>query len=493
MSFKVAAADARSPWVVGLDVGSTGTRGGLFDATGLPIDRHRHRVAHEFTTASDGTCTIDADQVVDEVSEVLDTVLAGVDAGSVAGVAIDTFSSSLVGVDADGGALTPVFTYADSRCAPQVAELRRSLDEEATQQRTGTRFHSSYLPARFAWLNAEQPELVKRVHRWLSLSEYVLLRLLGVTAAGTSVAAWTGLLDRRRGVWDEELLRHVGVPAERLSPVHNPDQVLRPETGGVGERWPALADAVWLPGISDGFASNLGTGADDDRTMVVSTATSGAMRVLIEQIPDTIPGGLWCYRVDERRSLLGGALNDVGRAVSWLRATLQLPGDEELERALLADPVATTALVLPFLTGERSTGWAGGARAVFTGVSAGQSATDLFRATLEGVALSYARLAGQLRQLAGDPERILASGRVSAEVPGLLQLLADSMQAPVAPITIKRSTLHGTALLALGVVAPDVPRAEVSRGDTCRPVPGRAAYYADRLAEFERVYRGVIG
>jgi hypothetical protein len=54
-------------------------------------------------------------------------------AGEVAGVALDTFASSLVGVDADGHGLTTCYTYADSRCATEVAALRRELDEPASR------------------------------------------------------------------------------------------------------------------------------------------------------------------------------------------------------------------------------------------------------------------------------------------------------------------------------------------------------------------------
>jgi gluconokinase len=64
--------------------------------------------------------------------------------------------------------------------------------------------------------------------------------------------------------------------------------------------------------VSDGFSSNMGAGAVDESAVAASVATSGAMRVLVYGIPDEIPSGLWCYRVDGSRSLLGGAVNDAG-------------------------------------------------------------------------------------------------------------------------------------------------------------------------------------
>ena len=135
----------------------------------------------------------------------------------------------------------------------------------------------------------------------------------------------------------------------------------------VASRWPALAGSVWLPVVADGIASNVGTGATGQEAAALAAATSGAIRVLLHHTPATVPAGLWCYRVDRDRSLLGGAVSDVGRVVSWLSQILRLPGPVDLSAA----PDPGTPLVLPYLSGERSTGWAAAARAVFAGVSAG--------------------------------------------------------------------------------------------------------------------------
>ena len=183
--------------------------------------------------------------------------------------------------------------------------MRRELDEHEVQQRTGCRLHSSYLPARLRWLRETDADRFAAARRWLSLGEYAYLRLLGTTAAGTATAAWTGLLDRRTGQWDAAMLSAAGIEADQLSAVHDPDDPLSDVAADVAKRWPALTDARWFAPISDGFASNLGTGAADETTAGLAAATSGAVRVLVSDIPEQIPSGLWCYRVDAHRSLLG--------------------------------------------------------------------------------------------------------------------------------------------------------------------------------------------
>lgn len=486
----VTPAQATGPFVLALDVGSSGTRSGLYDARARPVRKLKAKRPHAFRTLANGTSTIDPDQVTEEIGQAIDDVLAQFD-GPIAGVALDTFASSLVGVDADGAAITPCYTYADSRCAPQVNYLKSILNEDDTQQRTGTRQHTGYLPPRFLWLQQNDPRTFDRVRRWMSLGEYAWLKLIGTTAAGTSTAAWTGMLDRRNGTWDTTLCDLVGVDREQLSPIASPLQPLEPRRA-VGKRWPQLADAVWFAPISDGHSQSIGAGSVDASTAVLSAATSGAFRVLVSGDLDNLPRGLWCNRVDEHSSILGGALNDVGRAVSWLEATLRLPPADELDAALAADPAPGLPVVLPWFSGERSTGWVGEARGVFHRVSAATTPVELYRATIEGVALSYVRILRELIAVTGQPREIVATGHVAATLPSLLQMVADAVGVPVVPLTLKRSTLRGTALSTLPFLAPDAEAAPAPKGEPFVPHPDRLNYYHRRMERFGILYDKVI-
>ncbi|MGO0575350.1 gluconokinase [Ornithinimicrobium panacihumi] len=494
--FEIELKDAVEPLVLALDVGSTASRGMVYDAQGRPVGK-RAKVPHAFTTAPGGTSEIDPDQVVAEIISLIDQLTDAVDGHEIAGVALDTFSSSFVVLDEEGSPLTPCFTYADGRCARQVVALREELSEEALQQRTGTRVHSSYWPARLRWLAQERPEVVSAAALYLSMGDYILFRLTGTLATGTSTASWTGMVDRHTATWYPELVEIAGITIDQLPPIHHLDQpveVAAEQAAEIAEQWPVLAGARWFAPVTDGLAANVGLGAHDETAIGASCATSGAVRVLVSEMPEELPPGLWCYRVSHDRALLGGALNDVGRAVDWAEVTLAIDqlDEDDLTDALTAEPHETTPLVLPFFTGERSTGWASSARAVVAGLSAGSAPAEVYRGVLEGIALSYARIASQLREVAPQPEKLYAGGSVAADRPELLQIMADAMRTPVTPVTLKRSTLHGTALLALETLAPDVRRAKPDRGPTLTPDYSRRPYYTDRFRRFEQVYEALF-
>jgi gluconokinase len=110
---------------------------------------------------------------------------------------------------------------------------------------------------------------------------------------------------------------------------------------------------------------------------------------------------------------------------------------------------------------------------------------------MEGVTLSYARIADQLQTVVGEPKRFVAGGRITQDLPSLLQVLADALGAPVEPVTGKRTTLHGTALHALEVLAPDTLRAPLEKGSTLHPAPAHREHYRSRADQYDRLYRAL--
>jgi gluconokinase len=149
--------------------------------------------------------------------------------------------------------------------------------------------------------------------------------------------------------------------------------------------------------------------------------------------------------------------------------------------------------VLPFLTGERSPGWAAGARAVFADISDATTSEDLVRAAIEGVALRYALIARQLDEVAPEAARIVASGGVTRVATGWLQIAADALGRPITRVAQARTTLRGTALMALEVLAPDVPRTLSALAETYVPNPEHYDYYREALARQEQIYAALFG
>jgi len=210
---------AEKPFVLAVDIGTSAVRAALFDRLGRSITAMQARGSFSVRTTADGGSEINADALLDAVWQCLDTLLdqAGSAAEAIAGVAACTFVGNILGLAENGQAVTPVYTYADTRAEDEVAGLKADLDEDAVHDRTGCHLHSSYLPARSRWLARAYPELFRQAERWVSIGEYLEFKLFGQTAVSYSVASWSGLLDRRRLQWDETVLAKLPITKANLS------------------------------------------------------------------------------------------------------------------------------------------------------------------------------------------------------------------------------------------------------------------------------------
>lgn len=493
---KVLPAQSEPPFILVIDIGTSAVRVLLFDRHGRVLDGPAARRPYSMHTASDGTFEANPGSLLDLIFGSVDQVLsaAGPLSEEIHAVALSTLVSNVLGVDAHHCHVTPMIAYADTRSAPDALVLQAALDERVIHQRTGCCFHSSYLPARFHWLARTQPKVLKQTARWVSIGEYLFLKLFGQAAVSYSVASWTGLLDIRRLVWDEELLEALPIDLTHLSPltdVNTPQMGLKSE---FAKRWPSLAKVPWFPAVGDGAAANIGCGCVSPQRVALTIGSTAAMRLVIYDESVTVPQGLWCYRVDRRRLLLGGALNEGGIVYAWMRKTLRLRG-RDVERAIAAMPPDSHGLtVLPFWAGERSPGWAANARATIHGLTLSTTPLDILRAGLEAVACRLALIYALLVDLLPTDSIIVGGGAALRKSPTWLQIIADALNQPIVVSEVEEASGRGAALLALeslGVLldAGDVPS---DLGATYVPAPARHERYRAAIERQRELYARLV-
>ena len=450
-----------TPFVLSIDIGSSAVKAGIYDATASPLAQTVVSVPHEQRTARDGTHEEDAFEILKVVEAAVDGVLA-IDTGAssqISAVGMDAMASTIMGLDGQGDPVTPVFTYADTRSGPDVDRLREAIDVDAAYDRTGVMQHTSYVPGKVLWLRRAMPQLDERVSHWSDISTFIFSRWLGNAdiPCSYSIAAWSGLLNRRELSWDADLLSQISLDEEMLPRLSHYSDVQIGLSSEYRRRWPQLAEVPFTLAVGDGAAANVGSGCIDRRKIALTVGSTAAMRLVAEDDektgPPTIPHGLWGYRLGKDLSLVGGAFSEGGNVVEWAQRTLQIPDLESLDASMQdVVPDGHGLTVLPFIAGERAVGWSTTASGAFNGITVSTTGLDLVLALMESVAYRFWLVADLLSEHLDEAHVFVAGGGGSTNSTWWMQTMADVLQSEVQIPEDEQGTSRGAAILALHAI-----------------------------------------
>ncbi len=430
-----------------LDIGSSSTRALLYDDTLEAIPGATASAAYQMTTTPPGAAVFDALDLQQQVESCVDAVLRHPAAEQIQAVGLATFVGNMLGVDAAGRPLTPVYTYADTRSAEDVAFLRTVIEEHSKHQRTGCPLHTAYQPARLHWLRRTEPAQFAQVTTWLDFATYLYRCWFGEAPCSYSVASWSGLLNRSDLTWHEQWLYALDLDDALLPPLADYNDLLAGLTPAYAARWPALRDVPFCLAVGDGAAANVGSGSVDESCIALTIGTTAALRIVSGEILPPVPDGLWGYRVDAPHHLIGGATSEGGNIFRWAWETLRLEAtlEDELLRRV---PDSHGLTFLPLLAGERSPGWATDATGAVIGLRLSTTPVDIAQAALEGVALRLALIADQLTPLAAEGAPVIGGGGALRGATAWAHIIANALNRPLHLLENDEITARGTALLA---------------------------------------------
>ena len=494
--------ESESAALLALDIGSSGVRAALFDETARELTRAVKPIRHyeAYLDAppygQERLVTNRADVLLNVVTAVIDELLDSLPSDlEIELIAISCFWHSLVGVDSSGSATTPILNWSDTRGSGTARDLRQQLSEIEVHRRTGCRLHPSYWPAKLLWLKTEQSNQFSATTRWLSFSEYLTHHLFDETAISISMASGTGLLNQGDCTWDSSLLDHLGISADQLPLISSESITSATLRSAYAARWPQLRHARLCPAIGDGAANNIGAGCTTSDKLALMIGTSGAARVVYEDEPPAeIPSALWCYRLDRRRAIIGGALSDGGGLFERLRE-MWAPGataEELSEQLSQLGSDAHGLTVLPFWAGERSTNWAPNASGGIIGLTTKTTPADVLRAAMESIAYRFALIIQAVQKLS-PVSTIVASGNALHESHVWTQIIADVLGQPVMLSSVREASTRGAALLALEAAGKiQLNKQSISECERVfEPDLSRHAKYQAAIERQEKFYNAV--
>lgn len=428
--------------LVGVDLGTTGTKTAIYDTEGMTLVSATAEVPLHWH----GPGVVDQDpddfyrSAVGTISRCLKE--GGIDPGRVAAVGVDGQMAGILGIGAGWRPSTPYDSWLDLRCSEDVSWLERELGDRLVEK-TGCPAMVDHAP-KIRWWRRERPEVFEKTEKWVLPGGYVAGKLAGLDTEDAFVDRtylhFTGLAEAEEGAWSEELAEAVEVPVERLPRIVEPSTVI----GHVSRE--AAADSGLLEGtpvaagLGDTAAGALGAGLVRPGQLLDVAGTAAVLAASTEDFqPDVRERTLILMRGALEGQWVPLAFLSGGSLLGWFREAFADEGvpmpelDELAAEAGGSPPGAAGLLFVPHLDG-RILPSAPDMRGAWVGLHRHHRRTHLVRAILEGVAYEYA---GYLRVLLGlYPE--LDLGEASVVGGGARSDVWNSIKAAVLGVSYAR-------------------------------------------------------
>lgn len=430
----------------------------------------------------------DAEKEWEQIAEMMDSLTKN--HPDIHGIAVSSLLG-WVGVDADGHAVTPCYTYMH-----QEPEFYRRYTADIPATHTYAVCRRRAAPEQPAFklcrIRAQEPQLYRKLACFLSLKDFINLKLTGKPATDHTSASYTLLYDVAGKCWSGECLARMGLDDSRLPALQYPWEVLAPLRPALCQKFDIRQGCPVAVGTVDGSCGILGAGGTAAGTFVNVMGTTDTCFLVCDRLPDDPSGSLVINpHAVPGFYLAGGPMGMYGGSLEWMLKRLMFESKDlrqmnDLAAALPAGSCGVAAF--PTLAGERTPFWNSDLCGTFLGLRHEHGSEHLFRAALEANCYTVRRICELLEDCGLSVTNVLASGGGS-QSDLWLQLKADILGFPVSRSLAKEATLEGACQLAR-MAAGDTP-GEISTPETAATFDVRVeeALQYDRLyADYLRVH-----
>jgi gluconokinase len=465
-------------YFLGIDIGTTAVKAVAFAADGKVL--HEQSAAYPMLHPMPDRSEQDPEDIARALFQAVEKILYRFRQLPPRLVGFSSAMHSLIAVDEQGRPLTPCIIWADNRAADIASRLHREHRAAGLYQRTGVPVHAMSPFCKLLWMKENDPTLFRRAARFIGIKEYIFFKWFGRWAVDASIASATGLMNLHAGQWDPVILEAAGIGEERLSPIVPVHEIFRDPAP-----FPALKGIPLAIGGSDGALANLGVASG--RSLVVSIGTSSAARILVQRPVTDKDMRNFCYYVKDGLYLAGGASNNGGVVLQWLKEKWfmeeDLPG--LLELAAGVKPGCDGLIFLPYILGERAPIWNANAKGVLSGLTVNHGREHLARAALEAVVRCVYAIGRPLLEISGAGQIDVTGGFARS---GLgLQVLADMFNLPVRVTETVEHAAWGAVKLGMEAMGM-TPEAGEQAISLSHPCAENHAIYQQQFEQSEKLY-----
>jgi len=487
--------------LLGIDVGTGGTRAVLIDSDGRIITSAT--VEHiPFASPRTGWAEQEPRDWWRAASAAVRAVLSseGVRPEEVGAVGLSGQMHGSVLLDARDEVLRPAIIWCDQRTETQCSALTDKVGAERLIELTCNPALTGFTLPKMLWVRELEPEVWQRVRAVLLPKDYVRLQLTGDKATDVADASGTLMFDVKHRKWSEEMLASAEIDESLLPRVYESPQVTGVVSAAGATATGLRAGTPVVAGAGDQAAGAVGMGIVSAGTVSATIGTSGVVFAVTDQ-PSLDPKGrvhTFCHAIPGRWHVMG-VTQAAGLSLRWFRDQFGAgtedgrdPYERLTDEAGRVPAGAGGALWAPYLMGERTPHLDPNARAALVGLTASHTRAHVIRAILEGVTFSLRDTFEIFREL-NVPIKTIRLGGGGARSSLWRQIQADVYGRQVELVQAEEGAAYGAALLA-GVGGGSWPSVDAACGavvrvaDRVSPEPSNAVLLDKQYEAFRLLY-----
>lgn len=252
-------------YLIGVDLGTSGTKTALFDERGRRIASRT--VEYPLSQPKNGWAEQEPEHWWKAACETIRAVIAesGVDADAIKGVGLSGQMHGLVMLDAAGQVLRPAILWCDGRTGEECREITERVGRQRLIDITANPALTGFTAGKILWVRKHEPENYERCRHILLPKDYLRYKLTGEFATEVSDASGMNLLDVPKRQWSQEILDALEMDRALLGRMYESCEV----TGEV------TAEAARLTGLKEG--TPVAGGAGDNAAAAMSCTLSAGL------------------------------------------------------------------------------------------------------------------------------------------------------------------------------------------------------------------------
>lgn len=469
--------------ILAIDIGTTSTKGLLITSQGVVLASHQ--VAYPTHYPQPHFAEQNPEEIFDAVVSVMHAIAAH---NEITVISFSAAMHSIMAVNEEGKPLSPLIIWADTRSIAQSQKLEDKGLRQILYEETGTPVHPMSPLCKLLWWKENQPEMLTRAHKLISIKEYVIFRLTSQFLIDYSIASATGIFNISTLQWSATALDQLGIPTGKFShPVPTDFSVeLTTEQSAFLE----LKNSVKLIiGASDGCCAQLGSGATQENDIAITVGTSGAVRKMSKSRVMDPQGRVFNYILDQHNFVCGGATNNATAVIHWFaKQFLQKPSltlIEFIDQTNQIQAGSEGLLFLPYVFGERAPVYDAATSGVFFGVTVQHTLLHFQKAVAEGICFALKSILETIHE-PSNPCRLIISGGITYSSKWL-QMLSDVLNKELHVATDHDASTVGAAMIAFRAQGIEFQQ---SQQTTSRLLPNsdRALIYEKSYAVYKTLY-----